>query len=640
MTAIYEKIIKYIDEHISDEITIDDLSKFAGYSKWNIYKLFSAYNDLPVMEYIRRKKLSAAANELRSNKKLYDIALDFGYETPAGFYKAFQSIFGCSPSNYKNNLLRSTNMDNIKIRTIEELNDLIELEPNNAEFYIERGLSRWNSSQLDKALENYNKAIELDPLKGFLYTNRAGLYLQMKQYDKALENYTWAIQLDPGQAFYHGQGGHIYSYFYSQQFEKIDKILDDLNNTIKINPDESWIYYLCAIIYSQHNQLEKSIENYTKAIELEPDKYLYRNRAKIYMQLNKIDKAEEDLTKTLEFFSNPNSVQEYLERGRIYQYLKQYDKTLEEFNKAIELYPDNMWVWLNRGLLYHNALNEYEKALEDYNKTLEINPNYVWGYSRCGDCYVILEQYDKAIDNYSKAIELEPNCIGLYFNRANCYENLKQYNKAEEDYNKTIELDPNQLPMYLHRGWNYEELGEYGKAIEYFSKAMELEPDAEWVYKIYEGRTRCYAALNQFDKVDEDCAKMIEFNPEYEIVWVYRACAWRCTILKQYDKAAEMLEKAIECNPNLLSSLEARVYNCFLAGQYDKAIEYATEALKIIPGEEDPEKQAHMALYRSRGRAYGQIGEYGKAEEDLNRALELDPECEETRECLDEILKK
>lgn len=104
MASAYENIILYIDEHIKDEITLDDISKAVGYSSHHIYKIFKMYTSVPVMEYIRRKKLYSAANEFYTGRKLYDIALDYGYETQAGFYKAFQSVFGCSPSEYKNNI--------------------------------------------------------------------------------------------------------------------------------------------------------------------------------------------------------------------------------------------------------------------------------------------------------------------------------------------------------------------------------------------------------------------------------------------------------------------------------------------------------------------------------------------------------
>ena len=119
----YEKIIKYIDGHIKDEITLDEIAEIAGYSPQHIYKIFKAYSSVPVMEYIRRKKLYSAAGEFYTGRRLYDIALDYGYETPAGFYKAFQSVFGCSPSEYKNNNIKKAgiNMFIGNVKNIEEL---------------------------------------------------------------------------------------------------------------------------------------------------------------------------------------------------------------------------------------------------------------------------------------------------------------------------------------------------------------------------------------------------------------------------------------------------------------------------------------------------------------------------------------
>jgi len=122
MSAVYHKIIRYIDANIKDEITINEIADMAGYSAHHIYKIFKVYSPYPVMEYIRRKKLYFAANEMYTGRKLYDIALDYGYETPAGFYKAFKSIFGCSPSTYKNNIKRegiAMFIDSVK--SIEEL---------------------------------------------------------------------------------------------------------------------------------------------------------------------------------------------------------------------------------------------------------------------------------------------------------------------------------------------------------------------------------------------------------------------------------------------------------------------------------------------------------------------------------------
>ncbi|MHB1484867.1 MAG: GNAT family N-acetyltransferase [Saccharofermentanales bacterium] len=131
MAADYGQIIKYIDEHIKDEIKLDDITKLAGYSLPHLYRTFKIYSPFAIKEYIRIRKLYAAANELYSGRKIYDIALDYGYETPAGFFKAFQSVFGCSPSFYKNKFMKEgINMiiDNIKnIAELDEALNLIEL---------------------------------------------------------------------------------------------------------------------------------------------------------------------------------------------------------------------------------------------------------------------------------------------------------------------------------------------------------------------------------------------------------------------------------------------------------------------------------------------------------------------------------
>lgn len=129
---IYEQIIQYIDGNIKNDITLNELSAYTGYSQRHLYKIFGIYSPVPIMTYIRNKKLYAAANEIYTGRNLYDVALDYGYETPAGFYKAFQTVFGRKPSEYKNqnqNYKKRRNIfmniDNVK--TIEELDEVLEL---------------------------------------------------------------------------------------------------------------------------------------------------------------------------------------------------------------------------------------------------------------------------------------------------------------------------------------------------------------------------------------------------------------------------------------------------------------------------------------------------------------------------------
>ena len=126
MSSIYQKIVEYIDAHIKDEISIAEIADAVGYSANHIYKLFKVYSPYPIMEYIRRKRLYAAANEIYLGRKLYDIALDYKYESPSGFYKAFKNVLNCSPSEYKKNIKKGQNIMLIEhVKNIEELDAVL-----------------------------------------------------------------------------------------------------------------------------------------------------------------------------------------------------------------------------------------------------------------------------------------------------------------------------------------------------------------------------------------------------------------------------------------------------------------------------------------------------------------------------------
>ena len=56
--------IDYIEEHLQESMTVDDLAKIAGFSSYHYYRVFNAYVGIPIMEYVRRRRLSYAAAEL------------------------------------------------------------------------------------------------------------------------------------------------------------------------------------------------------------------------------------------------------------------------------------------------------------------------------------------------------------------------------------------------------------------------------------------------------------------------------------------------------------------------------------------------------------------------------------------------
>lgn len=92
----------YIEEHIADPITLNNLAKSAGYSPWHSARIFRELLGKTPFEYIRALRLSQAAVKLwNDDVKIIDVALDFVFDSHEGFTRAFSKQFGITPQNYR-----------------------------------------------------------------------------------------------------------------------------------------------------------------------------------------------------------------------------------------------------------------------------------------------------------------------------------------------------------------------------------------------------------------------------------------------------------------------------------------------------------------------------------------------------------
>jgi AraC-type DNA-binding domain-containing proteins len=123
--------IKYIDEHLTEEIDYDKIAQIAGCSTYHFQKMFVYMAEIPLSEYIRRRKMTLAAVELQTTKeKIIDIALKYGYSSPTAFNRAFQSIHEVAPSTVRNEGVCVKSFSPLKfkitIRGVEEMNYRLE----------------------------------------------------------------------------------------------------------------------------------------------------------------------------------------------------------------------------------------------------------------------------------------------------------------------------------------------------------------------------------------------------------------------------------------------------------------------------------------------------------------------------------
>jgi AraC family transcriptional regulator len=94
--------IEYIENHLQKKIEVEKLAQLTYSSKFHFQRMFSMLTGVTVAEYIRKRRLTLAAQELSNAKeKVIDVALRYGYETPESFSKAFRRAHGVSPSQVR-----------------------------------------------------------------------------------------------------------------------------------------------------------------------------------------------------------------------------------------------------------------------------------------------------------------------------------------------------------------------------------------------------------------------------------------------------------------------------------------------------------------------------------------------------------
>lgn len=94
-----QRAVDYIEEHLLDELPLHDAAAQAYLSDAHFQRLFSVVFGISLGEYIRGRRLTLAGKALvGAGGKVIDIALQYGYESPESFSRAFARFHGFPPS--------------------------------------------------------------------------------------------------------------------------------------------------------------------------------------------------------------------------------------------------------------------------------------------------------------------------------------------------------------------------------------------------------------------------------------------------------------------------------------------------------------------------------------------------------------
>jgi AraC-like DNA-binding protein len=100
ISPLVQRVSDYLDEHLSESVTLDALSESVFLSKYHLERKFRAETGASIYQMLLQKRMIRARNLMRGGMPLLQVALECGFSGYSGFYKAFRAEYGLSPREY------------------------------------------------------------------------------------------------------------------------------------------------------------------------------------------------------------------------------------------------------------------------------------------------------------------------------------------------------------------------------------------------------------------------------------------------------------------------------------------------------------------------------------------------------------
>jgi tetratricopeptide (TPR) repeat protein len=157
---------------------------------------------------------------------------------------------------------------------------------------------------------------------------------------------------------------------------KFNEAIKDLEEALKLKPDDAWTLIYLADSYIKNRQYNLALSAINHSISLDQtNAYAYKIRALIYYETFAYEKAIADLKKVL--ILEPDNVWSNARLADSYQALGQNELGLEYVNRGLRINPADTFSYKVRGRIYYN-MKRYAEAMADFQKVLEIEPNNTW----------------------------------------------------------------------------------------------------------------------------------------------------------------------------------------------------------------------------------------------------------------------
>lgn len=432
-----------------------------------------------------------------------------------------------------------------------------------------------------EALHSFALHLELRQEMAYLSSFVAGLaHYWDKRYDEALADFDMAFEFAIGSESLGAESVYYYQGLILRQQGEYAKAEKQFKEAIVINPRFANAYNGLGLTYRAQNRTDEAIAQYLEAIDIDSQfAYAYNNLAVAYgVQGRPVEDRIELYLKALEL--DPDNFLFHQNLGLLYEDLGRYDEALVEYLSAVRANPYVADSWYYLASLYYD-LARWEEAKVACQKALELDSNHAAAHNLLGIIYAGTGYPKQAVAEYKAALEINPHFASAHCNLGLYYESQRKPEQAQAEYEEAVGLDPDEPVYYCRLGSLYTERGQLEKGENLLAECERLVAVNSDDPGGHNALGMAYFALGEYSQAVQEFQRAVQLDPEYHTYHSNLSSAYE--ELGQIQKAMEEAEAALRLTPNPFESHSKLLRLRWTTGDYGGVIRELALTARTAP---------------------------------------------------------
>ena len=388
-----------------------------------------------------------------------------------------------------------------------------------------------------------------------------------------------------------------------------ETLIQNYDRLLVLHPRDMQLLVGKAMLLQQQNKLPEALAAVQEALNVEADNVPAAIlEARLLFAMNQPEGALDRLLSLLQ--QNPDNQRLRLQYARL---LTSIDlaEALEQFKLLVERSPNNPELLLSLGLVA-NEQGDKELAAQAFARLLATGQHQDSAHYYLGRLAEEQEDYDRALQHFTKVEQGQDFLPAL----ASSIDIMIRLGRLEEANNRMADVrsrfNQERVRLYQIQAQSLARYQYLDEAEQLLTEALTTNPDST---DLLFTRASINEQRDMIDLAENDFRTIIRYQPNNATALnaLGYTLADRTT---RYEEALELIEKALQLEPNNGAIIDSMGWVQFRLGNYDEAILRLREALKVLP---DPEIASHL------GEVLWTVGDKEEAQQIWTEGMALDP---------------